>query len=69
MTPPADPRELQKAPSEALTSIRDAYTLAATDEHAEGEVDELMIRHFIETLAEVAMSVASRRVKRQEQTQ
>jgi hypothetical protein len=43
-----------------LTRIRDAYTLAATDEHAGNEVEDLMVRHFIETLAEVALSVASR---------
>jgi hypothetical protein len=43
-----------------LTRIRDAYTLAATNEHAGNEIEDLMVRHFIETLAEVAMSVASR---------
>ena len=44
-----------------LTSIRPPYTLAATPEAA--EVDDLIIRHFLKTLAEVAVSVASRKSK------
>jgi hypothetical protein len=58
----------QNGTSNPLTRIRDAYTLAATDEHAEGEVEELMIRHFIETLAGIALSVASRRIGEKEST-
>ena len=49
----------------ALTSIHDAYTLAATPDAC--EVNKLMVRHFIETLAEVALSVASRKIVEQEQ--
>ncbi|MGB7725045.1 MAG: hypothetical protein WBL37_05625 [Dehalococcoidales bacterium] len=41
----------------ALTSIRDTYTLASTQKNA----DEIMKNTFLETLAEVAMSIASRK--------
>lgn len=44
----------------ALTSIHSAYTLAATDGNAD-EVDEIIVKHFLDTLAEVAMVVASRK--------
>jgi len=43
-----------------LTRIRDAYTLAATDEPVSSETERLMVRHFIETLAEVALAIAAR---------
>ena len=43
-----------------LTCIRDAYTLAATHEYA-SEVDQLMVKHFLDTLAEIALAAASRR--------
>ncbi len=49
-------------PVRRLTSIHPAYTLAATNEHGTNEVDELIVRHFIEILAEVALAVASRKV-------
>jgi len=42
----------------ALTSIRGTYTLASTQKNA----DEIMKNTFLETLAEVAMSIASRKV-------
>ena len=45
-----------------LTRIRDAYTLASPQETNANEVDRLMVKHFLDTLAEVALSVASRRV-------
>ena len=43
----------------ALTGIRNSYTLSATESEEFSEVDNLMIRHFLEILAEVAFSVAS----------
>ncbi len=46
----------------ALTSIHDAYTVSATQDGRTGEVNQLMVRNFIDTLAEVALSLASRRV-------
>jgi hypothetical protein len=40
-----------------LTSRLDAYTLAATN-----EVETLMVKDFLDTLAEIALAVASRKV-------
>lgn len=48
----------------ALTSIRDTYTLAATPENA-NELDEIIVRHFLNILAEVAMTIASRKTKQE----
>ncbi|AGG06984.1 hypothetical protein C1G87_1401 [Dehalococcoides mccartyi] len=42
-----------------LTCIYDAYTLSATSYQT--GVDQLMIKEFLNALAEVALSVASRR--------
>ncbi len=53
-----DSPEPEKVSQEALTSIRDMYTLSATDEPS--EVDDIMIKEFIKTLAEVSMEIASR---------
>ncbi len=43
----------------SLTCIRPAYTLTTTPDS--GEADEVAVRHFLETLAEIALSVASRK--------
>ena len=43
-----------------LTRIRDAYTPASPQETEANEADRLMVKHFLDTLAEVALSVASR---------
>jgi hypothetical protein len=45
----------------ALTSIHEMYTLSATDGHYLSEIDILVIKHFLETLAEVALTIASRK--------
>ena len=50
-----------------LTGIRDAYTLASPEETNANEVDGLMIKHFLNTLAEVALSVASRWLQHKEE--
>jgi hypothetical protein len=42
----------------ALTSIRDMYTLSPTQE--DSEADRIMIHNFIQALAEIALSIASR---------
>ncbi len=42
-----------------LTGIRNTYTLATTPERG-NETDKLMINNFLTTLADVAISVASR---------
>ncbi len=52
----------------ALTCIRNAYTLAAAHEDA-SEVDRLMVKQFLDTLAEVALAVASRRVSDHQMTE
>ncbi len=44
-----------------LTCIPDAYTLSATQELDANETEKLMVKHFLETTAEVALSVASRK--------
>jgi hypothetical protein len=67
MMPPGDYSSSEKYHPEALTGIHGAYTLAATNEHETGEVEQLMIRHFIETLAEISLSIASRLITQQEQ--
>ena len=43
-----------------LTSIRNAYTLASPQEYEADELDKIMVRHFLDTLAEVALAVAER---------
>ncbi|RAL70112.1 hypothetical protein C1G86_1437 [Dehalococcoides mccartyi] len=45
-----------------LTCIYDAYTLSATSYQT--GVDQLMIKEFLNALAEVALSVASRRLSK-----
>jgi hypothetical protein len=40
----------------ALTPIHSSYTVSATN----GEVDKVIIKNFINALAEIALSVASR---------
>ncbi len=69
MAPPDDASQNREEPENTLerrvTSIHSAYTLAATPDAC--EVDELIVRHFIETLAEVALAVASRKIVEQEQ--
>ena len=43
---------------ESLTCIHSPYTLSATNEGR--EVDELAVKEFLSTLAEIALSIASR---------
>ena len=47
--------ERQNSPQNVLTGIHFPYTMSGTN-----EVDEIIIKHFLETLAEVALAVASR---------
>ena len=58
---PEKPEENQE---EALTSIHGAYTLATAPEEGSSEVDEIIVKHFLNTLAEVAMEIVSRQVNR-----
>ncbi len=55
------PENTQNDHQKLLTGIRDAYTLAATHEWS-SEVDGLMVKQFLDTLAEIALAVASRKV-------
>ncbi len=50
----------------ALTSIPEGIHCAATPEDPKenDELDEIAINHFLDTLAEVAMAVANRRLAR-----
>ena len=54
---------------EALTSIPKGIHCAATPEDLNGqyELDEIAIDHFLDTLAEVALAVANRRLARNQQ--
>ena len=51
-------KDAENYPENLLTCIHDSYTVSATN-----EVDELIIKHFLNVLAEVAMAVASRSVE------
>ncbi len=56
---PGFPEEIRRDNGEnPLTCIHPAYTLAAT----QTEADRIMIRHFLEALAETAMAAAARRL-------
>ena len=57
------PQFFDKPATEALTSIHGAYTLHTPHEPDTNEVDDLMVRRFLHTLAEISLAVASRRMK------
>jgi hypothetical protein len=43
-----------------LTRIRDAYTLFDTPEPDSNETESLIVKNFLDTLAEVTIAIASR---------
>jgi hypothetical protein len=45
-----------------LTCIHRPYTLSNTEERF-NEVDKLTVKHFLNTLAEIALAIASRKSK------
>lgn len=45
-----------------LTRIHQTYTLSNTEERY-SEVDRLAVKHFLNTLAEIALAIASRKSK------
>ena len=53
----------------ALTSIPEGIHCATTpkDPEENDELDEIAINHFLDTLAEVALAVANRRIARNQQ--
>jgi hypothetical protein len=61
MMQPTDHSSSDRCHPEALTSIHSTYTLAATDKTESNEMDNVIIRHFIETVAEISLSIASRK--------
>jgi hypothetical protein len=51
-----------KVNKELLTSIHDPYTLSNTTPAEADECDKVLINQFLNTLAEIALNVASRRI-------
>jgi hypothetical protein len=51
-----------KQSKELLTSIRDPYTLSNTTPEETGEYDQVLVNQFLNTLAEIALNVASRKI-------
>ena len=50
-----------------LTRIRNAYTVGDTDDPETEELNNLIVKNFINTLAEISLSIASRKVKETDQ--
>ena len=50
---------------DVLTGIHPSYTVVRQETGGTGELEELMVSHFLNTLAEVALSIASREVNGQ----
>jgi hypothetical protein len=48
--------------TDPLTRIRNPYTLSTTPAES-SEADEIIVKHFLQTLAEIALAVASRKGK------
>ena len=48
--------------TDPLTRIRNPYTLSPTPAES-SEADEIIVKHFLQTLAETALAVASRKGK------
>ena len=57
------PQSSDKPTSEGLTFERAAYTVSTPHESNPNEADDLMIRHFLNTLAEISLAIASRKVR------
>lgn len=49
-----------KTDENVLTGIRNAYTVSATNETETGEMNEIIVKNFLETLAEISLSIATR---------
>jgi hypothetical protein len=54
------PKNSENSRQKALTCIRPAYTMADTPEYESDEVDHLTMKHFLNSLAEISISIASR---------
>ena len=55
------PDNYSKDEKKALTSIRPAYTLCT--QKPGDELNQMLVNHFLETLAEVSVSIAPRKTK------
>ncbi len=64
--PPGDRRDIAGNRPDGLTGIPHAYTLLASTPEQGSETDRIMIDHFLTTLAEIAMAIASRRLQGEE---
>jgi len=53
----------------ALTCIHPAYTLFDTPEPDSDETESLMVKNFLDTLAEVSLSIASRNARKDGESQ
>lgn len=62
-----DPPEIpdQRGP-DSLTCILPAYTLGCTNEPESEEMNKVIVKNFIDTLAEVSISIAKRKVQEKE---
>ncbi len=56
----SDPENSPEKAPDLLTGIQPSYTLASTEE-GRSEVEEIMIKDFLNTLAEVSLSIATRK--------
>ncbi|GEM_PF-1880737 len=58
-----DPPEVPESQSQdVLTGIPIAYTLGCTNEPESEEMNKVIVKNFIETLAEISVSIAKRKV-------
>ena len=64
-------RQTKSNGHKALTSIHKGIHCAATPEDLNGqdELDEISLDHFLDTLAEVAMAIANRRLARNQKAE
>ena len=53
----------------ALTCIHPSYTLFDTPEPESTETENLMVKNFLDTLAEVSLSIASRNARKDGESQ
>lgn len=59
-----DRNKRENRDEKALTRIRPAYTLSNTPEPDLNETESLIVKNFLDTLAEVSLSIASRNGKK-----
>ena len=55
------PKNSENSRKKALTCIHPSYTLSDTPEPDSNETESLIVKIFLNTLAEIALSIASRK--------